>query len=335
MVGSERRATSRDVAAAAGVSRSTVSFVLNNTPSQTIPERTRQAVLTAARDLDYVPSVAAQVLRSGRSKLVLCLVPPWATTESLVGFVKLVGDELTKHGLVTVTHVAVPGQLRDLLTVIAPGAVVSLAPLDPSDDRRLARLGVPHVPAYILDYPGHPHSMSLTQQRMGSAQALHLIDRGFAELVYVSGPEIGHPGRPAGRFDGAEHVTRSHPHARIRRFAYKDSPGLEVLVESWATSPVRVGVCAFDDLTALEVLAHLRAHGVPVPDHVGVVGVDDIPAARFSEPTLTTVRPAMDGQARELARRVLSAVGDSEDPGTQGLQVSELVTAEAIVRKST
>jgi DNA-binding LacI/PurR family transcriptional regulator len=54
-----RRATAQDVAQAAGVSRATVSFVLNDTPGQTIPESTRLRVLAAAKRLDYRPNNAA------------------------------------------------------------------------------------------------------------------------------------------------------------------------------------------------------------------------------------------------------------------------------------
>ena len=69
--------TSADVARESGVSRTTVSYVLNGTPGTSISDATRQRVLEAAARLGYAPSAAARTLRSGRSDLVLCLLPDW------------------------------------------------------------------------------------------------------------------------------------------------------------------------------------------------------------------------------------------------------------------
>ena len=74
----ESGAASRaEIALRTGLSRATVSYVLNDTPHQKIPEETRQRVLAAAASLGYAPSAAARALRSGRSELVLCLLPDW------------------------------------------------------------------------------------------------------------------------------------------------------------------------------------------------------------------------------------------------------------------
>jgi len=64
-----RRVTSTDVARAVGLSRTTVSYVLNDTPGQKIPENTRRRVLDAAASLGYAPSAAARTLRSGRYRI--------------------------------------------------------------------------------------------------------------------------------------------------------------------------------------------------------------------------------------------------------------------------
>ena len=69
------RVTGRDVAERAGVSRATVSYVLNDTPRQTISAGTRDRVREAATQLGYSPSAAARTLRTGRSDVVLCLLP--------------------------------------------------------------------------------------------------------------------------------------------------------------------------------------------------------------------------------------------------------------------
>ncbi|MHB9857112.1 substrate-binding domain-containing protein [Streptomyces sp. YIM S03343] len=301
----QRRPTAQDVADAAGVSRATVGFVLNDTPSQTISEPTRRAVLAAAERLGYVPSAAARTLRSGRSRLVLCLVPPWATTEALSDFVQRTAAELHALGYVTVTHVTTTSSLRDLLAAASPAAVISLAPVEPAEEARLRTLRIPYVHGYLLDYPGHPHSLPLTQQAMGALQASHLRERGFERLVYVQPTDVGHPGRADGRHTGVLTGAGGLP---VERVVYADAEALAALVRAWADDPRRTGVCAFDDLTALELLAALDGAGVDVPGRVGVVGVDDSSAAPFAHPPLTSVRLNLASQSRDLAARAHAAV---------------------------
>src|SRR4029453_11576589 len=69
------RVTSMDVARRAGVSRSTVSYVLNGVTNQKIPASTRARGLQAAADLGYAPSLAAQALRRGTSRSILLVLP--------------------------------------------------------------------------------------------------------------------------------------------------------------------------------------------------------------------------------------------------------------------
>ena len=70
-----KRATSKDVAKLAGVSQTTVSFVMNNTPNVTLPEETRKKVLDAARQLQYVPNSFARGLKTSQSKLLGVFLP--------------------------------------------------------------------------------------------------------------------------------------------------------------------------------------------------------------------------------------------------------------------
>ena len=72
-----QRITSTEVARHCGLSRATVSYVLNGTPNQSIPEATRRRVLDAAEQLGYTPYAPARALRSGRSDVVLFLMPEW------------------------------------------------------------------------------------------------------------------------------------------------------------------------------------------------------------------------------------------------------------------
>ncbi|HWU48134.1 MAG TPA: LacI family DNA-binding transcriptional regulator, partial [Humibacter sp.] len=80
---SERRVTAADIAREVGVSRATVGFVLNSTPGQTISEATRDKVIDAAQRLGYRPHLAAKALASGRSRIILLVLPDWPMEYSM------------------------------------------------------------------------------------------------------------------------------------------------------------------------------------------------------------------------------------------------------------
>ena len=105
-----RRITSADVARLAGVSRATVSYVLNDTPRQSISADTRNRVLDAAATLGYAPSAAARALRTGRSDVVLCLLPDWPIGSEVGSLLGFVSTALAREGLTFVVH---PGNRED------------------------------------------------------------------------------------------------------------------------------------------------------------------------------------------------------------------------------
>jgi DNA-binding LacI/PurR family transcriptional regulator len=232
-------------------------------------------------------------------------------------YLELTASHLAEHGLLPVTHVETAAPLRDLLTAIQPAAVVSLVPLSQEDSELLARAAIVEVHGYIADFPGKLESVTLNQQRMGQAQARYLVGLGLTRLAYVCGPDTGHPLRPAGRIEGARAVVADLHDQRVHfeTASYDTEEDLDGIVAAWAGSSDRVGVCAFDDDTALRILAALWRHGVDVPGKVAVVGMDDIPAGRFSQPALTTVRPNLHYQSKAVAHATLKALGMAAEDG--------------------
>ena len=94
-----KRITSSDVARAAGVSRATVSFVLNDKPGMRITEETRRRVLEAARELDYRPHASARSLAAGRSDVVLLAIPDLPIGAGISRFVEELATALAAYGL--------------------------------------------------------------------------------------------------------------------------------------------------------------------------------------------------------------------------------------------
>ncbi len=124
-----RRVTSSDVARAAGLSRTTVSYVLNG-DFRRIPEHTRQRVLAAADSLGYKPSAAARLLRGARSRLVLMVSPGLESARDTIGgdIVTRLGQLLAEADLHLVWQLGLPSVGR-AATDLAP-AVVLVAPTE-------------------------------------------------------------------------------------------------------------------------------------------------------------------------------------------------------------
>ncbi|MGH6656767.1 MAG: LacI family DNA-binding transcriptional regulator, partial [Actinocrinis sp.] len=123
----KRRVTSAQVAQRSGVSRATVSYVLNGAPNQSISEQTRQRVLTAAEELGYTPFAPARALRAGRSDMVLHLIPQWPIGAAIAELIEAMTVRLAREGLTLVVH-AHSREARpvgDLWTAITPAAVIN------------------------------------------------------------------------------------------------------------------------------------------------------------------------------------------------------------------
>ena len=134
-----RKVTSHDVARAAGVSRATVSYVLNGRSGQSITEATRQRVLTAAEKLGYAPSTAARTLRRGQSDLVLMLLPPEPLGRALAMVLDAASDQVEQAGLRLIAH-RLPdgGAAAPLVRSLVPAALILATPLQEPDSGRAA-----------------------------------------------------------------------------------------------------------------------------------------------------------------------------------------------------
>jgi DNA-binding LacI/PurR family transcriptional regulator len=314
------RITSNDVAREAGVSQSTVSFVLNGTPGQTIPEETRRRVLDAVKKLDYRPRASARSLAAGRSDVVLLALPGVPISANLSGFIEQLAAALAEHGLSLVTHLA-EGHgrpLPDLCAAVDASAVISLIPFDEETTEALHRAG-----AQVVLGTGSQARTEL--QAIGRLQAEHLISLGRRRLGY------GLPG---------EHPTQFRVQERLRGVAaacaehgLPEPVALEVamdgaeaalVVDQW-TEPSVTAVCAYNVETAMAVLAGMHRRGLRAPDDIAVIGVGDIAAARVSIPPLTTIGFDYGETGRDLAQAILESLAGREPAPQEGLSRPRLV----------
>ncbi|MEU6744801.1 LacI family DNA-binding transcriptional regulator [Spirillospora sp. NPDC046719] len=313
-----RRVTSADVARESGLSRATVSFVLNDKPNKSIPPATRERVLQAAARLGYTPYAPARTLRSGRSDIVVLVLPPWPQGPTVSDLVERAAGVLTEAGYTLVTHVhsGGPDRLAAISVALAPAALVGLQPFSADELDGVHRAGTTKVFPPPESSAGYDPAATPWSRGVGRMQAEHLIARGHARIAFAlpDDPRLSELAR--GRLEGVAQVCAEAglPSPTVSTVPL-DTEAAARVVEAWRdAAPPSTGVCAYNDEIALAVLAGMRAAGLSAPADLAVIGADDITAARFAVPPLTTVAIDSGDVGADLARALLRALdGDGED----------------------
>jgi DNA-binding LacI/PurR family transcriptional regulator len=326
-----RRVTSADVARLAGVSRATVSYVLNDTPRQTISADTRSRVLDAATTLGYAPSAAARTLRTGRSDVVLCLLPDWPIGPEVGTMLANLSTGLARIGLTFVVH---PGNREDrsiaeIWKAITPAAVIAFADFSPGEMAAMRSAGVALVVALFGREPHHGRELEVPQQLVGRRQVEHLTAAGHTRLGYARTDDERLRIFAEPRLEGVRSACRSGGLAKpaVETVALGAEAAADA-VRRWRAAGV-TAVCAYNDEVALAVLAGVRLLGLTVPADLAVIGVDDIPPARLAAPPLTTVATDQSAVAAHLCETVLAAMKGEPGPVFRAAELVGVVRRES------
>ncbi|MFN8124079.1 MAG: LacI family DNA-binding transcriptional regulator [Thermoleophilia bacterium] len=325
------------VAKRAGVGVGTVSRVLNAAPG--VAEKTRRRVLEAIDELDYAPSQLARSLSTGRSSSVAAVVPflthPSAV-ERLRGFVRAL---TAARYDVTLHDVELREQRDDRLRALAgPGSTADAAvivSLPPTDDevQRFLDAGKPVI---LLD-AHHPllPSIVIDDVAGGELATRHLLELGHRRIAFIGDT----PSNPYGftssvnRRTGYLNALAAHgitpPEAYIKEGEHDRRVAARLfdeLFQDGLEPPTAVFVAS--DTQALGVLGAARARGLRIPNHLSVIGFDDIETAELVG--LTTVRQPLEESGQRAAQLLLDAL--SGRPPEAALETLDLTVS---VRQTT
>jgi DNA-binding LacI/PurR family transcriptional regulator len=323
----QRRITSVDVARESGLSRATVSYVLNDTPGQKIPEATRQRVREVASRLGYAPSAAARALRTGRSDVVLVLLPDWPVGPAVGAFLGHLSGALASAGLTLLAH---PGgdtgrPAGAVWKAITPAAVLSFEDLGDEEAAAMRAAGVQLTVLLLGARRRRRRELAIPEQRTGRLQAEHLAAGGHRRLGYALPADDRVRLFSDARLDGVRlacaDLGLDEP---VARTVPLDPAVAADAVAAWRADGVGA-VCAYNDEVALAVLAGLRRLGLAAPADLAVVGVDDIPAAALADPPLTTVVLDQRALAAHLAASITASLAGRPAPRRSGRDIVRLV----------
>ncbi|MER8088284.1 LacI family DNA-binding transcriptional regulator [Streptomyces sp. NPDC058316] len=321
------RVTIADVAREAGVSKTTVSRVINTKGE--VDGSTAARVREVIEQLGYVPSSGAVGLARGSSRTVGMLVPsltwPWMG-EVLQGVVDTV--EAADYGLLLFTCNRGAESVERFTSQVSARAFDGLVVVEPENTLdHLTALHRGGLPIVLIDDRGHhPEfpSVVTTNHEGGACAARHLRAAGRTRPLVVTGPQ--NFGCVRDRLDGFRTVL---PTELVVHGDFTERCG-RLAVEQLLSCGVEFdSVFAHNDISAAGVLRALRAAGRSVPDDIAVVGFDDIPMAEHTEPPLTTVRQPTRQMGETAARMLLSRLG-----GTSAPDAPVVLPTELVVRRS-
>lgn len=314
------RVTLDDVARAAGVSRATVSRVVNG--SKPVNDEAARAVRRALDELDYVPNLMARSLMTQRTDMVALVAGEpdvrVFTDPFFASIIRGVSTELADADIRLVLSMVQRSQDtesvgRFLLAGHVDGVLVVS---EHASQNLVGRLQAARVPVVVGGRPTEPGSdvpfVDHDNHAGGVMAARHLVQRGCRKIATIAGPRDMTAGvdRMAGfREELGERLAPE----RIVHGDFTLPGGRAAAEQLLATDPTIDGLFAASDLMALGAYQALRAAGLRVPDDVAVIGFDDIDLARAATPPLTTIRQDPVHQGRMMVRLLLQTLGRAAD----------------------
>ena len=290
--------TSVDVARRAGVSRATVSYVLNGNWDGRVSDETRRKVLQVAEELGYSTHYSARALRKGQSDEISIIVDLPLTvhrTELLVS----VQQHVFQRGSSPVAYFSYglsPEQVRTLLLKMfarRPMGIFATESSMTTQQIALAdRMGVDNIVLYSVEPVEHVRTIILPTRSLGCLAAQHLLQRGHCHLGVVQPTDPLHEYGFQQRLEGMHATIAGMPGVTLDILPLQfDLANAHKLVETSLTGVDRpTGIYAYNDEYALLLLGALSDRGIQVPEDVAVVGTDDISFSECMRPTLTTIR---------------------------------------------
>jgi DNA-binding LacI/PurR family transcriptional regulator len=338
-----KKATIDDVARRAGVSKGTVSAVIND--KNTVQMQTREAVLAAMKELNYRPRGSARNLKNPATKynsiglLIRELDNPFYTGIAL-GVIEYASS---KGYLVLIASSEGDHRYEEKITQSfsrkdIKGAIIAPVLEGTAEIEHLFRLKMINFPFVLLENVRgiHANVVSIDNIRAMKEAMKYLIDNGHSRIVHFAGPK--HASHTYERIDGFRRAySESH-------FAFNSDmiiptgahleDGHRKCLEYFHNrdrDDFPTAIVCYNDLVALGVMAALSEMNIRVPDEVSVVGNDDIPFSRHIPVDLTTIRAPM----RELGKKAAEIlIKNIESPESLAIE-NVVLHAEFLIREST
>lgn len=298
---SGRSATIKDVAARAGVSRTAVSYVLNDQGQRNkhVSDETRAKVLQAVEELNFRPDAIARTLSRGHSEEIVLTIGS-GLSPFLTEVINSLQAQASSYGYTYVMYLSqgLSGEkkkaLYEMILARRPLAIITTSFDFSAEDVGMARkMGV----KYIVFLAFHPvpiegtYSIVFPSEKLGYLAARYLIERGHHRLALVKPADPIQEEAFEQRLKGMQAAVAEKEGVNLGILPLElASASAHSLVESSLLDPDHpTGIYGFSDEYALVLLGALMRHKVEVPQEVALVGTDNLPLCDYVWPALTSI----------------------------------------------
>lgn len=315
-----------------GLCPATVSLVLNNVPGRSIPQETRDRVRAAAHKFNYQPSLLARSLRKQRTFTIGVLVPELSDgyhTMVMSG----IGDHLMQEGYFyfSAHHRHKQDLVEEYPRLLVGRGAEGIIAIDTALEHEL--------PVPVVAVAGHRKISGVTNvvldhHRAAELALRHLHQLGHRHIAFMRGQPFS---------SDSDHRWRSIV-VVARELGIEIRPELTIQLEKDLTSPELgypvvqqllqlkrrfTALISFNDIAAIGAIRALRDANLRVPDDISVVGFDDIKAAAYHNPSLTTIRQPLHDMGQSAARILLQRIQGFKDYPKECAVPPELIIRES------
>jgi len=328
----QKPASLKQLAEHLGLNPATVSVVLNDVPGRSIPQATRDRIKAAAKQLNYQPNLLARSLRSRRTLTIGILVPELGDgyhTQVMSG----IGDQLMKAGYFyfTAHHRHKPNLVEDYTRMLIGRGAQGIIAID-------TLLEHP-IPVPVVAVAGHRHiegvtNVLLDHRRAAELVLTHLHSLGHRQIAFMHGQPFSSDSDS--RWNELVAVARelgieisSELVVSLARDMSSPELGYPVVQQLLAAKRPFTALVAFNDISAIGAIRALQDVNLRVPEDVSVIGFDDIKAAAYTMPRLTTINQPLEEIGRIATQSLLNRIHDTMPPRDEITVEPQLVVRDS------
>jgi LacI family transcriptional regulator len=324
--------TLEEIAGLSGVSRSTVSRVINNDPY--VSAATRERVMTVVRRLNYHPNAAARGLATGRTRVLGLVIPTGVSALFTDPYFPLLIQGVTAacgsrdHSVML--WLADPEferrTIRQIVSnTLIDGVIVASSLMDDPLEQALADGEIPYV--MVGRSPHQPHASYVdVENTQGAREAVaHLLRLGRRRVATITGPAnmIAGVDRRDGYYAALKDRGLAPDPLLVIEGDFSDAGGYAAMKRLLPQHPD--AVFAASDMMAVGALRALHEAGLRVPEDVALVGFDDMPIAAHTDPALTSVRQPIPRTGALAADTLIDLIEDPHAAPRRIVLPTELV----------